>query len=167
MAATVDLWTETYWPGLKTQLDVISADLYSALKASAAAEILNYDTSRLTADQILRAQALLICVPSAGMPGLAGWSEERHQKTLKIDTRTWTKTEGLDAFIGELKNYLPAWTDNNAKATNDKIFTVFKTNSIFLAPKMDQRDQVFRDEEKELSDIRENWDDPNYDWRNP
>lgn len=165
MVATVDLWAEVYWPGLKAQLDLISTDLYGALKTSAAAEILNYDTSRLTADQILRVQALLICVPSAGMPGLAGWSEERHQKTLKIDTRTWTKTEGLDAFIGELRTYLPAWTDKNIKTTNDKIFQVFKTNSIFLAPKLDQRDQVFRD--KELADERTNWDEYGWDWREP
>ena len=139
-------WVSAYWGGLETQLNAINADIFDALVADAADMILLYTRSHLTANQILRAQALMVCIAAGGMPSLAGWSQERHYDTLKIDKRTWSKKGIMDQFLGELKYLLPDWTDSSMAAIRSAQFPLTKTDSIYLAPKLDHRsEETFRD----------------------
>ena len=145
-SATISGWISAYWNGLQSKLDAIDPLLYSDLVADAAVHIQDFDISNLTVPEKVRVQALLICIEAGGMPSLAGWSQERHYDTLKIDKRTWSKKGIMDQFLGELKYLLPDWTDSSMAAIRSAQFPLTKTDSIYLAPKLDHRsEETFRD----------------------
>jgi len=70
MAATIDTYIEAYWSGLTAALAAISADLMTSLKAQATSQLANYDTSSLSADELLAVQALIVCIEAGGMSAL-------------------------------------------------------------------------------------------------
>jgi hypothetical protein len=155
-AATVANYLDVYFPGAKTQLDVISTSLYTELVANAAASLEFFNHDFLTDSQIVQAQALLVAIDCGGMPGLAGWSQERHYQKLKVADRTWSNTDTKDWAIGEfcrlLKITLPEYTAKTS-TVREAQFNVYKTNSLFISEHpLDQRARVFRD--YELDDSR-------------
>jgi hypothetical protein len=151
VSSSVDSWVSVYWSGLKAQMDLIDTSLYADLVADAAIHINDFDISTLTTAEKTRVQALMICIETAGMPGLAGWSQERHLTGLKIADRTWKKDiTNYDWAIGELcrilkitpKQYLTIVSQTDRLS---KYGTLYTTNSAYLAPDLDQRAQVHRD----------------------
>jgi hypothetical protein len=144
-------WISAYWTGLKAKLDVIDPLIYADLAADAAVHVTDFDISNLTIPEKTRVQALLVCVEAAGMPSLAGWSQERHLTDLKIADRTIKKgITNYDWAIGELcrilhitpKQYLTVVSNTDRQSRYTKVYT---TNSIYIAPDLDTRAQIHRD----------------------
>jgi hypothetical protein len=150
-SASVVSWISAYWNGLKTKLDVIDPLIYPDLAADAAVHYKDYDIGGLTEAEKTRVQALLICVEAAGMPSLAGWSQERHLTHMKISDKTIQKPiTNYDWAIGELcrllritlERYLTIRSNSDRSSRYTKVYT---TNNAFLAPDLDTRAQVHRD----------------------
>lgn len=159
--ADVSGWVKVYWPELEAALDVISTtlgtgyDLFAELVTETATSILNYDSTKKSASEILRARALMVCIEAAGMPGIAGFEEQRHYKTLKIMDRTWQKEQGVDHFIGELLRIFPDYTrDDGIKSTTISA-TKAIVDSAFTATRLDQRGSPYT--ERSIDTIRDLW----------
>ena len=154
-------WVKVYWPELEAALDVISLtvgsgyDLFAELVTETATSILGYDTSNKSASEVLRARALMVCVEAAGMPGIAGWEEQRHYDTLKIMDRTWRKTEGIDHFVGELRRILPAYTRDDLIKSTIISNTKATVNSLYTSTRLDQRLTPYT--ERDIDTIRDLW----------
>jgi len=147
-AATVTSYVSAYWSGLKAALDVVDTAIYTDLAANAAVTLELFDHSFLTTAQENQAQALLICIDAAGMPGIGGWSPERHYSKLKIADRTWTNTEGKDWAVGELCRLLKiTFKEYMAKTSTQRQanYTKTLTNTYFIGGDLDQRGKLFRD----------------------
>lgn len=161
IVADVAGWVRAYWPELEAALNVISllvgpnCNLFNELIAETATTILSYDVSNKSASEVLRARALMVCVESAGMPGIAGWEEQRHYDTLKIMDRTWRKSEGLDHFIGELRRIFPAYTKNDTIRSATISNTKATVNSAYLHTRLDQRLTPYN--ERDIGAIRDLW----------
>lgn len=165
--ASVANWVKVYWPELSTSLTTISAtlgtgyDLLTELIDETATKISLYDTTGKSPSEILRARALMVCVEAAGMPGIAGYEEQRHYKTLKIMDRTWQKEEGIDQFVGELKRILPEYTRSDSVKSTTISGTKAIVDSVFTATRLDQRNSPYT--ERSIQAIRDLWnsDDDN------
>jgi hypothetical protein len=158
--ADVAGWIAAYWPELEASLDAISTivgsvDLFNELITETATSILAYEVTNKSSSEILRARALMVCVEAAGMPGIAGWEEQRHYDTLKIMDRTWRKSEGVDHFIGELKRILPAYTKTDSVKLNTILGTKAVADSLYTHTRLDQRKTPYS--ERDISVIRELW----------
>jgi len=154
-------WIKAYWPELESSLGVISNtigggyDLLAELIDETATKISYYDTTGKSASEILRARALMVCVEAAGMPGIAGYEEQRHYKTLKIMDRTWQKEEGIDQFVGELRRILPEYTRSDSAKYTTISGTKAIVNSLFTATRLDQRNSSYT--ERSIGAIRDLW----------
>lgn len=159
--ATVESYLKIYWTGLKEQLDALDTALYTDLAANAAVTITQFDTSHLTTAQLNQAQALLISIDCAGSPSLGGNSSERHFDSLKIFDRSMKKTSGLDWSIGEFCRLLKiTLQEYYGKSETSRVANYVKTriSSIYMAPSLDQRGQVFKDYDLEsIRDDRESY----------
>lgn len=165
-AATVADWVNVYWSGLKTQLDTLNSSLYTELASDAAADVTKYDTGHLTANQLVRLQALLVCVECGGMSGLGGWSQERHLMGLKIADRTWKKDSQspMDVWIGELCRLLKITQKQFltlSSSTRAAKYNLYKTNSVYLAPPLDNRPSLGKD--YDLQDARDEYTESSYE----
>jgi hypothetical protein len=159
-SADVSGWVAAYWPELEVTMDAISTivgsvDLFAELVTETATSILSYDITNKSSSEVLRARALMVCVEAAGMPGIAGWEEQRHYNTLKIMDRTWKKEEGLDHFIGELQRILPAYTKTDSVKLNTILGTKAVVDSLYNHTRLDQRKTPYT--ERDISVIRDLW----------
>lgn len=157
VAADVDSYIKMYWNGLEEQIGLIDSSIYDDLKANAAITITQFDTSHLTTAQLNQAQALLVIIDAAGAPSLAGWSMERHYQGIKVYDRSWKKDlTNYDWSIGELCRLLKITPKElNSKTSTQRAaqYNKYRTSSVYIAPQLDSRPQVFRD--YDLEDLRE------------
>ena len=159
--ASVSNWVKVYWPELEDSFDTISSsigngyNLFAELVNETAFKIGFYDTSGKSTSEILRARALMVCVEAAGMPGIAGYEEQRHYKTLKIMDRTWTKEEGIDQFVGELLRILPEYTRSDSSKYTTISGTKAIVDSVFTATRLDQRSSPYT--ERDIGVLRDLW----------
>ena len=148
VVSSIDSYISAYWIGLRDSLDAINPSLYTDLVANAASTIELFDYSFLTAAQINQAQALLVCIDAAEFSSIAGNSQDKYYATLKIYDRTMKKDIGLDSFTGSFCRLLKiTLKEFNSKVatTRSLIYTKTRSNSIYIAPDMDQRGKVFKD----------------------
>ncbi len=144
----IEYWLAAYWTGLKDSLDDINVALYNDLVANATSTLSLFDTSFLTSSQIVQAKALLICIDAAEFSSVAGNSQEKYYSKLKIYDRTMEKAIGLDSFTGSFCRLLKiTLNEYNSKTSTVRnvIYTKTRSNSIYLAPNMDNRGRVYRD----------------------
>ena len=150
MAATIDTYIEAYWSGLTAALAAISADLMTSLKAQATSQLANYDTSSLSADELLAVQALIVCIEAGGMSTLDEWSEDRHysQTVAKLN-----KPASVDPWIGELTRKLARCRYSGDDGSIAARYAVkYRRPSVHIAPRLDQNEIPGID--SEASDFR-------------
>jgi hypothetical protein len=153
--ASTEAYLSLYWSGLKAQLDAIDTGLYSDMILSAVKTLDLFDTSFLTAAQLKQACALLICIDCGEMGSLAGNSQEKYFSKLKIYDRTMEGEIGLDSFTGSFCRLLKiTLKEFNSKTLNTRssIYKKIRSDSIYMAPNLDQRGKIFRD--YDISEVR-------------
>jgi hypothetical protein len=153
--ASTEAYLSLYWSGLKAQLDAVDTGVYSDLVYNAVESLDNFNTSHLSSAQVKQAVALLVCIDCSEMSGLAGWSQEKYFDSLKIYDRTMKKESGLDHFTGSFCRLLKiSLKEFNTKtsAQRAEIYEKTRSDTIYLAPDLDQRGKVFKD--YDLSKVR-------------
>ncbi|MCK9458843.1 MAG: hypothetical protein M0R80_04325 [Proteobacteria bacterium] len=148
VVSSIDSYISAYWTGLRTSLDAINPSLYTDLVANAAVVLETFDHDFLTLSQINQAQALLVCINASEFLSIGGNSNDKYYSSWKVYDRSLKKDIGMDPFTGAfcrlLKITFKEYTSKTS-AARSAIYIKTKSNSVYLAPSMDQRAQVFKD----------------------
>ena len=143
MALSVSDYIGMYWSNLESSLDSLNDDIFDELVTDSANVLAKYKTDHLTTIQLTQVKALIVCSQAGSMSAIPGWQESKFLTSFKTGSLTKVKpSEVYDYFTEEVKQFIPNY---NEIATVDKTVSlaenVYRKNTSYYAPKLDQRDR--------------------------